>query len=779
MDETTSGTDTAVVAHPVKRLRVAIQGTVQGVGFRPFVYRLATEMGLPGWVNNTAQGVFIEVEGTEAALQTFVRRISAEKPAISSIHSLESSFLDPVGFTEFGIRHSESTGATTAFVLPDIAICPDCLRETLDPSNRRHRYPFTNCTNCGPRYSIIEGLPYDRPATTMRAFKMCPACQREYDDPMDRRFHAQPNACPVCGPHVELWAPDGAVLAAHDEALKAAGEAIRAGKIVAVKGIGGFQLMVDARNEAAVASLRQRKRREEKPFALMYPSLETARADCEVSEIEEGLLTSPASPIVLLRRRDVGAVAPSVAPGNPHLGVMIPYTPLHHLLLAEVGGPVVATSGNLSDEPICIDEHEALARLAGIADVFLVHNRPIARHVDDSVARVVMGRELVMRRARGYAPLPVHIAEDAPSILAVGAHLKNSVALAVGKAVFVSQHIGDLETEPAYEAFRRVTQDLQRLYDAKPTAVACDLHPDYLSTRYADQSGLPTVRVQHHLAHVLSCMAENELAAPALGVAWDGTGLGMDATVWGGEFLQVTDDEVARAAHFRPFRLIGGDKAVREPRRVGLAILVALFGENLRGYEHLPPIGAFTGTELGAMVSMLERGVNSPLTSSVGRLFDGAAALMGLRQMVRFEGQAAMELEFALEGVHTDAAYRFEPLELPGVGLQLDWGPVVRAIVSDLMGGTPVGEMSARFHNGLVEAIVDVALITGASNVVLSGGCFQNKYLTERAVTRLRQEGFRPYWHQRVPPNDGGIALGQIAAAAHERKWRNVLSSSR
>jgi hydrogenase maturation protein HypF len=769
----------AIATDEARRVRISIRGMVQGVGFRPFIYRLATEMHLPGWVSNTAQGVFIEVEGSEAELQSFIRRISAEKPAISSIHSLESSLLDPVGFTEFEIRPSDSSGATTAFVLPDTVVCPDCLRETLDPADRRYRYPFTNCTNCGPRFSIIEGLPYDRPATTMRAFKMCPACQREYDDPLDRRFHAQPNACPVCGPHLELWTPGGEVLATKDEALKAAGEAIRAGKVVAVKGIGGFQLMVDARNEAAVVLLRQRKRRDEKPFALMYPSLDAVKADCEVSDVEEGLLTSPASPIVLLHRRSEAAVAPSVAPGNPHLGVMIPYTPLHHLLMAEVGGPVVATSGNLSDEPICTDEHEALTRLAGIADLFLVHNRPIARHVDDSVARVVMGRELVMRRARGYAPLPVHLAEAVPSTLAVGAHLKNSVALAVGQDVFVSQHIGDLETEPAYEAFRRVTADLQRLYDTKPTIIACDAHPDYLSGRYADASGLPTVRVQHHLAHVLSCMAENELAGPALGVSWDGTGFGLDGTVWGGEFLHVTDDEVTRAAHFRPFRLIGGDRAVREPRRVGLAILVGLFGEELEGYGHLPAVAAFTAPELRAMLEMLARGLNSPLTSSVGRLFDAVASLVDSRQVVRFEGQAAMELEFALEGVTTDEAYRFEPLELPTAGLQLDWAPVMRAIISDAIGGVPVGEISAKFHNALVEAIVDVALITGEASVVLSGGCFQNKYLTERAVTRLRQEGFRPYWHQRVPPNDGGIALGQIAAAAHERKWRDVSRSSR
>ncbi|MDW8241321.1 MAG: carbamoyltransferase HypF, partial [Acidobacteriota bacterium] len=515
-----------------KRLRITIRGAVQGVGFRPFVYRLANEMGLPGWVLNSPQGVFIEVEGNAPELETFLLRIEREKPPRSFIQSLEYSFLDPVGYTTFEIRHSDESGEKTALVLPDIATCSDCLREIFDPTNRRHRYPFTNCTNCGPRFTIIEALPYDRPNTTMKHFAMCNECRSEYENPLDRRFHAQPNACPRCGPHLELWDAGGKVLASHHDALGGAAAAIRDGRIVAVKGLGGFHLIVDARNEDAVVCLRRRKHREEKPFALMYPHLECVKEHCIVSELEERLLLSPESPIVLLRRRSEGrivrsAISPSVAPGNPYLGVMLPYTPLHHLLMAELGFPVVATSGNLSDEPICTDEQEALERLAGIADLFLIHNRPIARHVDDSVVRVMMGRELVLRRARGYAPLPiancgVTDSQGTPSLVqegtssptsmfAVGAHLKNTIAVSVGSQVFVSQHIGDLETAEAFEAFQRVIKSFHDLYNLRPSAVACDAHPDYLSTHYARRNGLPVISVQHHYAHVLSCMAENEL----------------------------------------------------------------------------------------------------------------------------------------------------------------------------------------------------------------------------------------------------------------------------
>lgn len=751
------------------RLSVTIRGAVQGVGFRPFVFRLAEELGLTGWVNNSAQGVFIEVEGRRDRLQSFLLRIPREKPPRAFIQSLESSWLDPVGFTKFEIRESDAGGAKTALILPDIATCPECLREVFDPANRRHRYPFTNCTHCGPRFSIIESLPYDRPNTTMKRFVMCEACRAEYENPRDRRFHAQPNACPACGPQLELWGRDGRVLAQRDAALQQAAAAIRRGEIAAVKGLGGFHLLVDARNEQAVRRLRELKHREEKPFALMVPSLVAAQALCEVSELEERLLTSPESPIVLLRRRkDASGIVEVVAPRNPCLGVMLPYTPLHHLLLAELGFPVVATSGNLAEEPICTDERDALRRLSGIADLFLVHDRPIARHVDDSIIRVVMDREMVLRRARGFAPLPVHLARRSlPPQLAVGAHLKSSVALAVGSDVFISQHIGDLESTAAFEAFQRVAGDLGRLYDARPVSVACDAHPDYLSTKFARQLGVPVREVQHHFAHVASCMAENDLEGPVLGVAWDGTGYGTDGTIWGGEFFRATRHEFERVAHLRQFRLPGGDSAVREPRRCATGVLYEIFGDALFGPEASAAVKGFSRPELQIVRQMLHKQLNTPVTSSAGRLFDAAAAIVGLRQETRYEGQAAMELEFAAEAAGTDEAYPFaiRDGQSPWV---VDWEPMIRAMLDDVAENKPVGWLAAKFHNALVEMIVAVARRIGREQVVLSGGCFQNRYLTERAVRRLEQENFRAYWHQRVPPNDGGIALGQMVAASEE-----------
>ncbi|MGO8836207.1 MAG: carbamoyltransferase HypF [Limisphaerales bacterium] len=825
--------------HP--RLKLTVRGAVQGVGFRPFVFRLATGLGLAGWVNNSPQGVFIEVEGPRPALEQFLLRLETEKPPRSFIQSLEASWLDAAGFRNFEIRPSETGGDKTALVLPDIATCPDCLREIFDPRNHRHRYPFTNCTNCGPRFSIIESLPYDRANTSMKQFTMCPQCQAEYDDPRDRRFHAQPNACPVCGPQLELW-PGGRVCENAGnprfdkrgyDALLAAAQAIREGKIVAVKGLGGFHLMADARNNKTVQLLRKRKHREEKPFALMFPSLESVKAECNVSPLEERLLRSPEAPIVLLTKigNRQSAIGNSAAPGNPNLGVMLPYTPLHHLLLAELGFPVVATSGNLSDEPICTDEREALERLRGIADVFLVHNRPIVRHVDDSMVRVMLDRELVLRRARGFAPLPITIGgassaspnnqgvvelRPPKTVLAVGAHLKNAVALSIGHQVFISQHIGDLETEPAYSAFRRVIADFERLYEAKPQIIAADLHPDYLSTKFAlenvrssgfsrsgssrkqrdgtpnakTQAGSPRhIGVQHHIAHVLSCMAENEITPPALGVSWDGTGYGLDGTVWGGEFFLVTDNQVERIAHLRPFRLPGGDQAVKEPRRTALGLLHemsggSIFSEHSVRREGAPnrsrggcaPLAAFSSAELATLEAMLVKKLNSPVTTSLGRLFDAVASLIDLRQRIRFEGQAAMELEFALDGIETDEAYRL-PIEKPATApnkseignrkseMILDWSPMIEAILTDVRQGVNVGTISARFHNTLAESVVAVAKRAGQDRVVLSGGCFQNRYLTERTVRRLQAEGFRPYWHQRVPPNDGGIALGQVIAA--------------
>jgi hydrogenase maturation protein HypF len=824
------------------RLKLAVRGAVQGVGFRPFVFRLAEELKLAGWVNNSPQGVFIEIEGPHAALEQFLLRIESGKPVRSFIQSLESSWLDAVGFKKFEIRQSETGGGKTALVLPDIATCPYCLREIFDPANRRYRYPFTNCTNCGPRFSIIEALPYDRANTSMKRFAMCPACQAEYDDPRNRRFHAQPNACPVCGPRLELLecgdksplSKRGHVRALQNhDALLAAAHAIRAGKIVAVKGIGGFHLMADARDEKAVRRLRERKHREEKPFALMFPTLGSVKTVCEVTPLEERLLRSPEAPIVLLKKigNRQSAIGNSVAPGNPHLGVMLPSNPLHHLLMAEFGFPVVATSGNLSDEPICTDEREALERLGGIADVFLVHNRPIVRHVDDSIVRLMLGREMVLRRARGYAPLPISIGGTSSAspkhrensehqglvelvppknVLAVGAHLKNSIALSVGDQVFISQHIGDLETEPAHNAFRRVIADFEKLYDAKPEIVAADLHPDYLSTKFADKIGraglppgqdaqqrVPTkLGVQHHIAHVLSCMAENEIGPPALGVSWDGTGYGQDGTIWGGEFFQIADSKVERIAHLRPFRLPGGDKAVREPRRPAIGLLYELFGEAAFDLKHLSPFQDITAVELSALKGMLRRKLNSPQTSSMGRLFDAVASLIGLRQQMRYEGQAAMELEFAVDGIVTDDAYPLpitaredarptttanSALRIPHSAFILDWSPMIEAILSDVQNGVAGGRISAKFHNALAEAVVAVGKKSGEQRVVLSGGCFQNRYLTERTVRRLQAEGFQPYWHQRVPPNDGGIALGQVVAARFNLECgdKSPLSSTR
>ncbi len=814
------------------RLKIAVRGAVQGVGFRPFVFRLAEELALNGWVNNSPQGVFMEAEGPRSGLERFLARLESDKPPRSSIQSLEASWLDPVGYSSFEIRDSEVTGSKTALVLPDIATCPDCLREILDPSNRRYFYPFTNCTNCGPRFSIIEALPYDRANTSMKQFTMCPQCQAEYENPRDRRFHAQPNACPVCGPHIKLWDRAGKQLTTAGPAgnertsqngeetrrvLMQAADAVRQGQIVAVKGLGGFHLMAAAANEEAIRRLRERKHREEKPFALMFPSLSAVLAVCEVSTAEERLLRSPEAPIVLLRKRSKPdrasappAIAPLVAPGNPYLGVMLPYTPLHHLLLSLLEFPVVATSGNLSDEPICTDEHEALERLQGIADLFLVHNRPILRHVDDSITRLMVGRELVLRRARGFAPLPIHLHSPArglqsaatsgtssavssnnpsdvsvsESVLAVGAHLKNTIALSVGPHVFISQHIGDLETEQAYDAFRRVIADFKNLYESAPQTVVADMHPDYLSTKFAremtpDGNGTQIRRlsVQHHLAHALSCMAENELEPPVLGVSWDGTGYGLDGTIWGGEFFRVTETDAERAAHFRCFPLPGGDKAIREPRRTALGLLFQLFGQKAFGLREPPSIGAFSPAELSSLQKMLERQINSPLTSSVGRLFDAVASLCGLRQRVRFEGQAAMELEFALDGIHSDEAYSIELTETFSADLKshipnsklplvLDWQRLIQEVLNDVRAAAPPGLISVKFHNALAESIVAVARRMGIVTVVLSGGCFQNRYLTERTIARVSQTGFRPYWHQRVPPNDGGIALGQVMAAA-------------
>lgn len=749
-----------------RRLCLMVRGAVQGVGFRPFVFRLASEHNLAGWIQNSPQGVHIEVEGRSEHLDSFLERFERDALSLGFIQSVESTQLDAAGYAGFEIRESSQDGVRAAWIMPDLATCAECRRELFDPGDRRYRYPFLNCTQCGPRFSIIDRLPYDRPNTTMRRFSLCADCDREYADPRDRRFHAQPIACRQCGPRLELWNCAGKILADGDAALSQCAQAIRQGAIVALKGLGGFQLLADARNGEALQRLRVRKRREEKPFALMYPSLEAAGREVEMAPPEARLLGSPQAPIVLLRRRSSSHIAPSVAPGNPFLGVMLPYTPLHHLLMAEVVFPIVATSGNRAEEPIAIDEQDALTRLAGIADLFLTHNRPIARPMDDSVVRVVLGREQMVRRARGYAPLPITLDRSLPPILAVGGHLKNAVAVSVGSAVFLSQHVGDLETAEAGNVFEQATRDLPRLYEITPRAIASDLHPDYRSTRFAERQELPIVRVQHHVAHVLACMAENGLRAPAVGVAWDGAGFGTDGTIWGGEFFHVTPNAIRRAAHLRPFPLPGGDLAMREPRRAALGLLHAWLGDEVFSRDDVPLLVAFTRGERELVAVALRRQVNAPMTSSAGRLFDAATALAGVRLYNRYEGQAAMEWEWCAEAHEAADPY---PMGIDGHGddpAVVNWGPLVEALLADLRAGIDRGIVSARFHEGLIEAIVAVCRYVDERQVVLTGGCFLNRRLLEGAVRRLTDEGFTPYWHQRIPPGDGGIALGQIMAAA-------------
>jgi hydrogenase maturation protein HypF len=756
---------------PRQRIHIEIQGAVQGVGFRPFVYRLAAELLLTGWVLNDARGVFIEAEGSSEALHIFLKRLEAEPPPRAIIHTLHSEWLEPAGSVQFEIRHSDGQGTKTVLVLPDIAPCDDCLGELRAPGDRRYQYPFINCTNCGPRFSIIQALPYDRPNTTMHDFVLCHRCQHEYESPLDRRFHAQPNACPVCGPHLELWkaTPHWTTTARKAEALRGAVAALRAGDIVAVKGLGGFHLMVDARNSRAVALLRERKPRRDKPFALMARNLEQARSLCHISPPEAELLSAPEAPIVLLHRRPAARVADNVAPDNPTLGVMLPSTPLHHLLLRETGFPLVATSGNLSDEPICTDEHDACKRLGHIADLFLVHNRPIARHVDDSVTWVVDGAPQLLRRARGYAPLPVWVGRSLPTVLAVGAHLKNTIALSVEQQVFLSQHIGDMETREAIAAFERVIADFLCLYEATPVAVAHDMHPDYLSTHWAQQQPYPQIAVQHHHAHLAACLAEHGVEGTALGVTWDGTGYGTDGTIWGGEFLRGNAATFERVAHLRPFCLPGGDAAVREPRRVALGLLWELYGAAAFERDDLPAVRSFSPVERRLLARMLERGLNTPVTTSAGRLFDAIASLLDLHQQITFEGQAAMALEHCADHSVHDAY----PLPLlsptsdnPCPPLVLDWGPLVEAVLADLRRMQKPGIMAARVHNALATAVLTVAQQIGEPRVALSGGCFQNRRLTERTVQRLRHEGFEVLLHRQTSPNDGSISLGQIAVAA-------------
>ncbi|MFQ5957316.1 MAG: carbamoyltransferase HypF [Candidatus Brocadiales bacterium] len=764
------------ISSPLKRVKVSIGGVVQGVGFRPFVFRLASSLGLSGYVTNLPWGVLIEAEGGEEELNKFILRLPREKPPLAHITSLEFSLLDPLGLDTFRIKKSVDEGETSPVIPPDIATCKECLNETLEPKERRHLYPFTNCTNCGPRLSIINALPYDRPNTTMKAFEMCDDCRREYDTPEDRRFHAQPIACPACGPHVELLMQDGKPLVKRDDVMERAAELLLQGKILAVKGLGGFLLVADARNERAVIELRKRKRRGEKPFALLFPSLEMTREYCEVSHMEERLLTSPESPVVLLRRKAHTDIARAVAPANPYLGVMLPYSPLHLVLSSKAKIPLIATSGNLTDEPICIENKEAQHRLLGIADFFLTHNRPITRYVDDSVTRVVLGREMIMRRARGYAPLPIRHPEELPKVIGVGADLKNTIALSLGKSVFVSQHIGDLETLEAHEAFLQTISNFTRLFDYKAEVVACDLHPDYFSTIWAHKNGTPVVPVQHHHAHIASCMMENELDGQVLGVAWDGTGYGTDGTVWGGEFMVADYTLFQRVGHLRTFRLPGSERSVKEPRRSALSVLFETFGEGVEDFsDKIPSMSSFETKEIRLLLEMIKKGINSPLTSSAGRLFDAVSSILGIRHKINFEGQGAMELEFrACEDSLSAPAYYDFSLDNGGTNkpIVIDWRPVISGIIDDINNRMDTGIVSAKFHNTLSKMILAVARKVEMERVVLSGGVFQNKFLLEKTSQELEKEGFRVYTHQRVPPNDGGISLGQVAVAGHLRRDR-------
>jgi hydrogenase maturation protein HypF len=730
------------------------------------VYRLARDLGLAGWVLNDTHGVLIQVEGAAEALDELTRRLREDAPRLAVVDEVASKAIPPLGEREFRILMSPPAGSRRTVVPPDVATCPDCLREMWNPADRRYRYPFLNCTNCGPRYSIIEGLPYDRPRTSMKRFAMCRDCEAEYHDPENRRFHAQPTACPACGPTLSLAAPDASVLATADRAIVEANGWLKDGKVVGLKGIGGFQLLVDATNEAAVARLRARKQRGRKPFAVMFPDLAGVEAVAEVDPETKSVFESPACPIVLVNlRSDGSALAPSVAPGNPMVGAMVPYSPLHHLLLHEAGVPLVATSGNLSDEPICIGDEEARTRLRGLADVFLVHDREVVRPVDDSVTRILRGRLQILRRARGYAPLSIGAGGRVPAVLAVGPQLKNTVSIGLGDQVVVSQHLGDLDNDETFASFQRAIEDLRRFYEFSPALVAHDAHPDYLSTRYALRLGLPSEAVQHHYAHVLSCLADTGVEPPVLGVAWDGTGYGTDGTIWGGEFLRVDATGFERVGHLRAFPLVGGDAAVREPRRSAAGVLYELHGPPSLN-EGGPALGPFEPEEARVVAQMLRRSLNVVPTTSAGRLFDAVASLLGLVQQSDFEGEAAMALEFAAGPAPFDPSkappYPYRVTEGHGVRV-LDWGPMVEAILAERR---DVARAAARFHATLAAGIVDVARRVGERRVALTGGCFQNRLLTELTLDGLVRAGLEPIWHARIPPNDGGISVGQVLATA-------------
>lgn len=739
----------------MKNVLINIQGTVQGVGFRPFVYRLAHELNINGWIINSSEGVKIEAEGVEKNVEDFLQRLRGEKP-VNSIITDFKFFSSPVkNFTKFEIKESNNSSLKTALILPDLATCPDCLKEVFNPSDRRYLYPFTNCTNCGPRFSIIESIPYDRQNTTMSEFIMCDECRNEYENPLNRRFHAEPNACPKCGPQIKLY--DNKKNPVESENLiKTACEFINVGKIIALKGLGGYQLLVVAGNNEAVKRLRERKHREEKPFAMMFPSIEMTKECCEVSAKEESLLNSVQSPIVLLKKKKNDIVAEEVYPSNNYHGVMLPYTPLHHILMKQLNIPIVATSGNISDEPICINDEEAFEKLRGIADYFIIHNRKIVRQVDDSVARVIKDKSFMIRRARGYAPYPVIFDEVIPPAIAVGGQLKNTVAISNGKNVFISQHIGDLDSKEAYQAFKKIISDFKNLYDTNPEYIISDLHPDYASTKFAESTGLNLVQVQHHYAHILSCMAENKIEGEVLGISWDGTGYGTDGNIWGGEFLKVNKDKFERFAHFKYFPLPGGEKAIKDVWRIGASLLYLATNDKEKAKSH------YKEFEVSNILDLIDKKINSPLCSGVGRLYDGIASLIDLKQSASFEGQAAMQLENIITEDEIEDSYSFEIIKTEQNNYIIDWKNVVLDILKDSDGNVSKRIISIKFHNALVEVIVETCKLVGIDKIALSGGCFQNKYLIERTIDKLKEAGFNVYWQSEIPTNDAGICLGQM-----------------
>ncbi len=756
--------------------RIHVDGVVQGVGFRPFIYGLAMRYALTGWVLNSSSGVDIEVQGPPEALDAFQQAIAAEAPPLARIDRVIASSrpLEGEGHAAFVIRHSEADNGVS-LISPDVATCPDCLREILDPSDRRYRYPFTNCTNCGPRYTIIQHMPYDRPQTTMRAFAMCPTCRAEYENPLDRRFHAQPNACPTCGPHAWLEAPPSLLAALPAGAVDAVAQAaalLREGYILAIKGLGGFHLACDATNSAAVARLRERKARPDKPFAVMMPSLDVVRQFCDVNADEAALLTAVNAPVVLLYTRPGAQIAPEVAPRNPMLGVMLPYTPLHHLLLRDAGVPLVMTSGNLSDMPILCDNDEALRVLSPLADAFLLHNRPIHMRCDDAVWWVdrAAGDEDAalqpLRRSRGDAPYPVRLAWSSPAhILAVGAEMKNAFCLVREKDAFLSQHIGEVDSLESLGYFREALDHLTALFKVTPEAIAHDMHPDYLTTRLARdlaaERDVPRVEVQHHHAHIAACLAEHGRDEPVIGLALDGTGYGPDGAIWGGEVLIADLSSYERVAYLEYLPLPGGAVAIRHPYRIAWGYLWETQGE----IPQLPTLSHLNPQERDIVIQQVTRRLNTPLTSSCGRLFDAASALLGLCPVATFEAQAAIALELAAR--EADEAHLY-PFAIDESGI-LRVGPLLAAMVADLQARRPVNAIAASFHYTLAalfaEAAVAVRARTGLATVALSGGVFQNRLFLRLMREALRERGFYVLSHRQVPANDGGLCLGQATVA--------------